>query len=110
MTFTPEDIRTMRQALIDLQDQIMDLGPCDHPVDVCICGLRTTHENLADLFHRMTDGEVGFAKQPVPTNPEFDMVSFARTLVTHNVVQQAAQLKAETDARNAQFKKGTING
>jgi hypothetical protein len=100
----------MRNALTDMQDQIMDLGPCDHSVDVCICKLKQNHDNLSALFHRLTDGEVGFPLEPVPTNPEFDMISFARTFLTHNVVQQAAQLKAEADARNAQFKKGTING
>jgi hypothetical protein len=51
-------------------------------------------------------------KQPEPVrNPEpaFDMVDFARSILMQSNVERLAQLKAEADARNAQFRKGTIN-
>lgn len=109
MNFSPADLNIMRNALIDLRAQIEETGPCDHPVNVCVCALRTTYENLSDLFHHITYGQVGSPKQPVPMNPELDMVDFARNLLMQTNVERIAQLKAEADARNAQFKKGTIN-
>ena len=60
MTFTPAELNTMRNALVDLQANLDELGPCDHPVNVCVCGLRTTLDNLAPLFHRITSGQVGW--------------------------------------------------
>lgn len=106
MTLSPADFNTMRNALVDLQANLDESGPCDHPVNICVCGLRTTLTNLADLFHRVTDGQVGYRKQP---EPAFDMVSFARDLLQQSNVERLSQLKAEADARNAAFRKGTIN-
>ena len=106
MNFTQVELNTMRNALTDLRNNLDDSGPCDHDVNVCVCGLKATYENLADLFHRMTNGEVGF---PLPPEPTFDMVSFATDLLTQHNVFRIAQLKAEADARNASFRKGTIN-
>lgn len=42
--------------------------------------------------------------------PQFNLVEFARSLIEQSNVERIAQLKAEADARNAQFRKGTING
>lgn len=42
--------------------------------------------------------------------PQFNLVEFARSLIEQSNMDRIAQLKAEADARNAQFKKGTING
>jgi len=106
MNLTPADLNTMRNALVDLQANLDEAGPCDHPVNVCTCGLRTTLNNLADLFHRMTDGQVGYRTQ---REPSFDMVDFARDLLTQSNVSRLAQLKAEADANNSSFRKGTIN-
>ena len=68
MNLTPADLNTMRNALVDLQANLDEAGPCDHPVNVCTCGLRTALNNLADLFHRMTDGQVGYLKYDVDTD------------------------------------------
>jgi hypothetical protein len=82
----------MRQALVDLRTQIEETGPCDHPVNICVCGLRNTYENLGDLFYRITDKQVGFPRQP-----EFiDLVEFSRKFLDPN-------------AANAAFRNGTIN-
>lgn len=107
MNLTPADLNTMRNALVDLQANLDDTGPCDHPVNVCVCGLRSTLNNLADLFHRITDGQVGYRTQ---REPSFDMVDFARDILNQSNAFRLSQLKAEADARNAQFRKGTING
>ena len=49
-------------------------------------------------------------KQPrFPLKPE-DFVDFAHNLLLQSNLDRIAQLKAEADAANAQFKKGTING
>jgi hypothetical protein len=92
MNFSSADIATMRQALVDLRTQIEETGPCDHPVNICVCGLRNTYENLGDLFYRITDKQVGFPRQP-----EFiDLVEFSRKFLDPN-------------AANAAFRNGTIN-
>ena len=109
MRFSPADINTMRQALVDLSAQIEETGPCDQPVNICVCGLRTTYENLSDLFYDLTYGKVGAPKQPVPMNPELDMVDFAHKALLSSNLQRIAQIKAEADAANAAFRKGTIN-
>lgn len=105
MNFSSDDIATMRQALVDLRTQIEETGPCDHPVNVCVCALRTTYENLGDLFYRITDRRVGFTRKV----ELIDLVEFSRVFLNQTNVERAAALKAEADARNAQFKKGTIN-
>jgi len=92
MNFSSDDIATMRQALVDLRTQIEETGPCDHPVNICVCGLRNTYENLGELFYRITDKQVGFPRQP-----EFiDLVEFSRRFLDPN-------------AANAAFRNGTIN-
>jgi hypothetical protein len=92
MNFSSDDIATMRQALVDLRSQIEETGPCDHPVNICVCGLRTTYENLGDLFYRITDKGVGFTRKV-----EFiDLVEFSRKFLDPN-------------AANAAFRNGTIN-
>ena len=92
MRFSPADINTMRQALVDLRTQIEETGPCDHPVNICVCGLRNTYENLGDLFYRITDKDVGFTRKI-----EFiDLVEFSRRFLDPN-------------AANAAFRNGTIN-
>ena len=49
-------------------------------------------------------------KQPeLPRKPE-DFVKFAESLLLQSNLDRIAQLKAEADARNAAFRKGTING
>ena len=47
--------------------------------------------------------------KPTPQPQPFDMVQFATDLLTQHNVFLLAQLKAEADARNAHFRKGTIN-
>jgi hypothetical protein len=92
MNFSSDDIATMRQALVDLRTQIEETGPCDHPVNICVCGLRNTYENLGDLFYRITDKDVGFTRKI-----EFiDLVEFSRKFLDPN-------------AANAAFRNGTIN-
>jgi hypothetical protein len=92
MNFSSDDIATMRQALVDLRTQIEETGPCDHPVNICVCGLRNTYENLGDLFYRITDKDVGFTRKV-----EFiDLVEFSRKFLDPN-------------AANAAFRNGTIN-
>jgi hypothetical protein len=115
MNLSPADLATMRQALVDLQANLEDIGPCDHPVNICVCGLRTTLINLADLFHRMTDGQVGYLAQPEPEDEApaaedtFNMAAFAMDMLMQSNNFRIAQLRAEADARNADFRKGTIN-
>jgi|694.fasta_scaffold16103_9 hypothetical protein len=96
MNFSPADISTMRQALTDLRSQIEETGPCDHPVNICICGLRTTYENLGSLFYRITDKRVGFA----PTPELIDLEQMTRNILG---------IKSDADAANTAFRKGTIN-
>ena len=92
MNFSSDDIATMRQALVDLRTQIEETGPCDHPVNICVCGLRNTYENLGDLFYRITDKDVGITRKI-----EFiDLVEFSRKFLDPN-------------AANAAFRNGTIN-
>jgi hypothetical protein len=58
-----------------------DIGPCEHPVNVCVCGLKSLRDDAADLFHRLSNGRVGtLLYQPT-----------------------------EADSNNASFRKGTIN-
>jgi hypothetical protein len=105
MRFSPADINTMRQALVDLSAQIEETGPCDHPVNICVCGLRTTYENLSDLFYRISDRQVGFARKPELV----DMLDLAHKALLSANLQRIAQIKAEAEAANAAFRKGTIN-
>jgi hypothetical protein len=98
MNFSPADLATMRQALIDLRFQIEETGPCDHPVNICVCGLRTTYENLGSLFYRITDKRVGFTSQV----DIIDIEEFARKFLDPNAVYEA-------NANNTSFRKGTIN-
>lgn len=105
MTLTKDDLNTMRQALVDLQSNIDESGPCDHPVNICVCGQRATLDALATLFYHLSKGQVGYRKP----SADFDMVDFARDLLHQTNVERLSQLKAEADARNPQFRKGTIN-
>jgi hypothetical protein len=92
MNFTPTDLATMHQALVDLRSQIEETGPCDHPVNICVCGLRNTYESLGALFYRITDKRVGFTPEP----QLIDLEEFARKFLDPN-------------AANAAFRNGTIN-
>lgn len=105
MTFSPADLNIMRQALVDLRSQIEETGPCDHPVNICVCGLRNTYENLGSLFYRITDKQVGFTRTP----ELIDIVEFSRVFLDRTNVERLSQLKAEADANNARFREGTIN-
>ena len=116
MTLSPTDLATMRQALVDLQAYLEEAGPCDHAVNICVCGLRTSLSNIADLFHRMTDGQVGYRAQPEPTDFPATMaeaignmgdIAIAMMQEMHDF--RIRQLAIEADARNAAFKNGTIN-
>lgn len=116
MNLNPADLNTMRNALVDLQANLDECGPCDHPVNICVCGLRSSLSNLADLFHRMTDGQVGYRKQPEP--PDFpatmaeangNMGDIAIAMMREVNDFRIRQLAIEADARNAAFRKGTIN-
>jgi hypothetical protein len=116
MNLSPADLDTMRQALIDLQANLDEAGPCDHPVNICVCGLRTSLSNIADLFHRMTDGQVGHRAQPEPTDfpatmaeANGNMGDIAMAMMREITEFRIRQLAIEADARNTQFKKGTIN-
>jgi hypothetical protein len=42
-------------------------------------------------------------------NPELDMVDFAHKALLSANLQRIAQIKAEAEAANAAFRKGTIN-
>jgi len=108
MNLSSEDINTMRQALVDLRTQVEETGPCDHPVNVCVCGLRTTYEDLGDLFYRISDRRVGFTRKPELVDM-YDMVDFAHKALLSANLQRIAQIKAEAEAANAAFRKGTIN-
>lgn len=114
MNLSPADLDTMRQSLVDLQANLDEVGPCDHPVNICVCGLRTTLANLADLFHRMTDGQVGYraqSDQPEPSAAEA-MGNFGDVAIAMMLEMQGfriRQLAREADASNAAFRKGTIN-
>ena len=96
MKFSEADLNTMRNALVDLRSQIQETGPCDHPVNICICGLRNTYENLGSLFYRITDGQVGFT--PAPQFIDLEQM-------TRNILG----IKPDADAANTAFRKGTIN-
>lgn len=107
MNFKPHELDTMRYALEDLKDNLEAIGPCDHSVDICVCGHRAVLLDLTTLFHRITDGQVGYKQQATPT---CDFVDMAHKLLLQSNLDRIAQIKAEADAANAQFKKGTING
>jgi len=109
MNLQPGDIKIMGRILDDLDDQIREVGPCEHPVNICVCQLQATRDDAADLFYRISFGRAGSPKKPVPMNPELDMVDFARNLLMQTNVERLAQLKAEADARNTAFRKGNIN-
>lgn len=116
MTLSPTDLATMRQALVDLQAYLDETGGCDHPVNICVCGLRTSLSNIADLFHRMTDGQVGYRAQPEPTDfpatmaeANGNMGDIAMAMMREITEFRIRQLAIEADARNAAFRKGTIN-
>lgn len=109
MNLQPSDIKIMGRILDDLDDQIREVGPCEHPVNICVCHLQATRDDAADLFHRISFGRAGSPKQPVPMNPELDMVDFAHKALLSANLQRIAQIKAEAEAANAAFRKGTIN-
>ena len=88
MNFKPHELDTMRYALKDLKDNLEAVGPCDHSVNICVCGQRAVLLDLTTLFHRITNGQVGYKQQATPTPDYVD----------------------EANASNMQFKKGTING
>ena len=88
MNFKPHELDTMRYALKDLKDNLEAVGPCDHSVNICVCGHRAVLIDLNNLFHRITNGQVGRKQYAMPTSHCVD----------------------EANAANAQFKKGTING
>lgn len=102
MTLSPTDLNTMRQALIDLQANIDESGPCDHPVNICVCGLRTTLTNLADLFHHLSYGQVGYRKQPEPTFDVADLaINMLRDMNNFRTRQLAIEHEALKEHRNA---------
>ena len=76
--------QTLRDVIAILQQYLEEAGPCDHSVNICVCGIRSTLDDFGtDCYHR-TGGAVGWP------SPRFDIT--------------------EADARNAAFRKGTING
>lgn len=111
MNLSPADLNTMRQSLVDLQANLDETGPCDHPVNICVCGIRTTLTDLADLFHRMTDGQVGYLAQPKPSAAEAmgNMRDIAMAMMQEMHDFRNRQLAREADALNSSFRKGTIN-
>ena len=81
MNLSPADIKKLGLVLDELDELITDVGPCEHPVNVCVCGLKSLRDDAADLFHRLSNGRVG--------TPLYQ--------------------PTEANANNAAFRKGTIN-
>ena len=96
MNFTPAELDTMRQTLINFRNHLADLGPCDHDVNVCVCGIKGTYEDIGALFYRMTNGQVGFTPEPQFVDLE---------QMTRNILG----IKPDADSANTSFRKGTIN-
>jgi hypothetical protein len=108
MNLQPGDIKLMGQILDDLDDQIRECGPCEHPVNVCVCHFQRTRDLASDLFHRLSNGAIGTAILPDPGDP-IDMIDFAHKALLAANLQRIAQIKAEAEAANAAFRKGNIN-
>ena len=96
MNFTPAELDTMRQTLMLLRADLNEFGPCDHAVNVCVCELRKTYQDIGALFYRMTNGQVGFTPEPQFIDLE---------QMTRNILG----IKPDADSANSSFRKGTIN-
>ena len=90
MNLNPTDLSIMRNALLDLESSLADYGACDHRVGICTCHMRTNLVNIADLFHRITNGQVGYRTQ---CEPDFDMVGYAKDLLTKSNAFRISQLQ-----------------
>ena len=63
--------QTLRDVIAILQQYLEEAGPCDHAVNICVCGIRSTLDDFGtDCYHR-TGGAVGWP------NPRFEPVSGA---------------------------------
>ena len=108
MNLQPGDIKIMGRILGDLDVQICEVGPCEHHVNICVCHLQATRDDAADLFYRISSGQAGVPKKPELVDM-YDMVDFAHKALLSANLQRIAQIKAEAEAANAAFRKGTIN-
>ena len=64
MNLSPADIKTLGLVLDELDELIIDVGPCEHPVNVCVCGLKSMRDDAADLFYRLSND---LARPSAPT-------------------------------------------
>lgn len=47
-------------GLEHLKQQIEDCGPCDHPVNICVCGLKADADSIAEAIeHAESDKVLG---------------------------------------------------
>lgn len=75
--------QTLRDVITILQQYLEEAGPCDHSVNICVCGIRSALDDFGtDCYHR-TGGAVGWP------DLRFDIT--------------------EANANNSSFRKGTIN-
>ena len=52
--------QTLRDVITILQQYLDEAGPCDHSVNICVCGIRSTLDDFGrDCYHR-TGGAVGW--------------------------------------------------
>lgn len=117
---------TLKEVLRLLEKYLNEAGPCDHPVNICVCDIRHTLDEFGKDCYALTGGAVGWqyyrfdvdfddpkqrALEEASARAEdtFNMAAFAMGMLTQSNNFRIAQLRAEADARNAQVKKEITN-
>jgi hypothetical protein len=116
----------LNEVLRLLEKYLDETGGCDHPVNICVCNIRQTLDEFGkDCYHR-TGGAVGWqylrfdvdtddpkqlADEEASSAAEAmgNMRDIAMTMMQEMNDFRTRQLAIEADARNAAFRKGTIN-
>lgn len=109
-----------------LQQYLDEAGPCEHAVNICVCNIRHTLDEFGkDCYHR-TGGAVGWqyfrfdvdlddpkqrADHEASSAAEAmnNIGDIAIAMMKDMQAFRLRQLAIEADARNAAFRKGTIN-
>ena len=126
MNMNPADIHTLRQTLKYMENYLDETGGCDHPANICVCGIRVNLDCFGKLCWHLTDGKVGWqylrfdvdtddpkqrAAEEASSAAEAmgNMRDIAMTMMQEMHDFRNRQLAREDDALNSSFCKGTIN-
>jgi hypothetical protein len=56
-----QDMQVISDLIEFAKENIHDIGPCDHAVNICVCGAKSTVDRASALLFRLSNGTMGEA-------------------------------------------------